>query len=96
MNDFYHNYLSLDSELVCRTTEVRNHIESNFNLVKQVDITLDVFPAGAGKIQISTVSPATYPWKGVYFDGVPVKITAIANPGYSFLHWGKTCSLQIR
>lgn len=43
MNDFYHNYLSLDSELVCRTTEVRNHIESNFNLVKQVDITLDVF-----------------------------------------------------
>ncbi|MBK6329113.1 MAG: CotH kinase family protein [Bacteroidetes bacterium] len=93
MNDFYHNYLSLDSELVCRTTEVRNHIESNFNLVKQVDITLDVFPAGAGKIQISTVSPATYPWKGVYFDGVPVKITAIANPGYSFLHWGQNVQL---
>ncbi len=87
MNDFYTNYLSLDSELVCRTEQVRNHIQSNFNLPQQIDLTLDVFPAGAGKIHISTITPDTYPWQGIYFDGVPVKIEAIANPGYNFLYW---------
>lgn len=88
MSDFYNNYLSLDSELVCRTGNVRDHMQLRFNLPQQLDITLDVFPAGAGKVRISTVTPDNYPWKGVYFDGVPVKIEAIANAGYSFLHWG--------
>ncbi len=63
-------------------------MQLHFNLPQQVDITLDVFPIGSGKVRISTVTPSTYPWKGIYFDGVPVKIEAIANPGYSFLHWG--------
>ena len=88
MSDFYTNYLSLDSELVCRTKNVRDHIQNHFNLLQQLDITLDVFPAGSGKVRISTVAPNAYPWKGVYFDGVPIKIEAIPNPGYSFLHWG--------
>ena len=93
MNDFYNNYLSLDSELVCRTSNVRDHIETRFNLPKQVDLSLDVFPVGAGKIHISTITPNDYPWKGVYFDGVPIKMEAIANPGYSFLHWGANAIL---
>ena len=88
MNDFYTNYLTLDSELVCRTEQVRNHIQNNFNLPQQIDLTLDVFPAGAGKIHISTITPNTYPWHGVYFDGLPVKIEAVANSGYTFQNWG--------
>lgn len=88
MNKFLNNYLSLDSELVCRTEQVRNHIENRFNLPQQVDITLDVFPVGGGKIHISTITPEIYPWKGVYFDGIPVKIEAVPAPGYSFWHWG--------
>jgi hypothetical protein len=49
---------------------------------------LDVHPAGAGKIHISTIEPTEYPWDGVYFNGVPIKIEAIANWGYSFTNWG--------
>ncbi len=88
MNEFYNNYLSLDSELVCRSAQVRNHIQNNYNLPQQIDLTLDIYPAGAGKIHISTITPDTYPWHGVYFDGLPVKIEAIANLGYHFLYWG--------
>lgn len=75
------------SELGARSANVRQHIQSNYNLPQQVLTTLNVLPAGAGKIQISTVKPDTYPWSGIYFDGVPVKIEAIANPGYTFSHW---------
>jgi len=40
------------------------------------------------QIHISTITPETYPWQGVYFNGIPVQIEAIANEEYSFLHWG--------
>ena len=65
----------------------RNEIESYFDLNDQVNVTLEVNPTGAGYIKISTIVPAELPWTGVYFDGVPVTVTAIANPGYTFLNW---------
>ncbi|MSP68960.1 MAG: T9SS type A sorting domain-containing protein [Bacteroidetes bacterium] len=88
MNDFYNNHIQFDTQIAARTPEVRNHIQTNFSLANQVDLTLDVFPPGAGTIHISTITPTTYPWQGVYFNGIPVKIEAIPNPGYNFLQWG--------
>jgi len=70
-----------------RSNVVRNQIVSEFSLVKQVNITLNVQPEGAGYIKISTIVPTELPWTGVYFDGVPVRMTAVANPGYTFSNW---------
>jgi hypothetical protein len=88
MNTFYQNHLTFSNQLELRSEQVRNHIESNFGLPNQVDLTLDVHPTGAGKIQISTITPEEYPWSGVYFNGIPIKIEAIPNPGYAFSNWG--------
>ena len=88
MNDFYDNHLLFQYQLSERTQQVRNHIAANFELPNQVDVTLDVHPAGAGTIHISSLTPDTYPWQGVYFNGVPVKIEAIPATGYNFAHWG--------
>jgi hypothetical protein len=70
-----------------RPFHARNYIQSEFSLPKQVNVTLDASPAGAGKIKISTIIPDSLPWNGVYFDGVPVMLTAIPNPGYQFKQW---------
>ncbi|MFM7618405.1 MAG: CotH kinase family protein, partial [Bacteroidota bacterium] len=72
-----------------RIPGARNVVQSQFALTGQVTYTLDVQPAGAGRIHISTIEPSEveYPWNGVYFKGVPVRITAVANPGYTFDHW---------
>jgi hypothetical protein len=88
MMNFNNNHLTFQFQLSERTEQVRNHILSNFSLPNQVDLTLNVYPEGAGKINISTITPSTYPWQGVYFNGVPVKIEAIPAEGYNFLHWG--------
>ena len=88
MSDFFNNHQVFRDQLSQRTTYVRNNIINNFLLPNPVDLTLDVLPAGAGKIHISTIEPTTYPWTGVYFNGVPVKIEAIPNPGFHFMHWG--------
>lgn len=65
----------------------RLHIQNYFKLGKQVEVSLDVTPKAAGVIKISTIVPDSLPWKGSYFNGNPVVITAIANPGYKFSHW---------
>lgn len=70
-----------------RPAIVRNQIKTLFGLNSQVTLTLNVSPAGAGRIEISTIVPDTYPWTGVYFNGNPVTITAIPNPGFTFTHW---------
>lgn len=88
MTDLYDSHLTFRDQLTERSNQVRDHIENNFNLPNQVDLILDVHPAGAGKIHISTIEPDTYPWNGIYFNGVPVKIEAIPNPGFTFSNWG--------
>lgn len=70
-----------------RPARALNYIQSNFNLNSQVLLTLQAYPLGSGRIQISTIIPDSLPWKGTYFNGNPVTITAIPNPGYSFDHW---------
>lgn len=70
-----------------RADTARSQIRDEFGLQSKVVLTLNVSPANAGRIQISTVTPESYPWTGVYFNGNPVTITAIPNPGFTFNHW---------
>lgn len=65
----------------------RSFVNQEFDLDGQREIVLDVDPPGAGRIHISTIEPQEYPWQGVYYDGCPVVMTAIPNPGYAFDHW---------
>lgn len=87
MDYFYNNHLIFQSELACRTEQVRNHLQNDLNLDSQVEITLNVSPSDAGRIVLNTITPGELPWTGIYFNGVPVTMTAIPNPGYSFDHW---------
>ncbi len=91
------NYLNIKNNILYqfsnRNQAVRNQIVNEFALVKPVTVYLNVEPAEAGYIKISTIVPDQLPWTGVYFDGVPVEITAVANPGYIFNHWKANTTL---
>ena len=87
MAAFVANHQTLLSEYAIRTDEVRADMLNHFSLNGLADVTLDVVPAGAGKINISTIVPDSLPWTGVYFNGNPIRITALPNPGYTFSHW---------
>lgn len=81
---WYSNIQVMKDFIDARPAYARNYIQSNFSLTNQDTFLLDVVPANAGRIKISTIIPSKYPWKGVYFNGVPVTVTAIPNPGYTF------------
>lgn len=73
-----------------RPTIQRDFIKSQFGMASKVTLTLNVSPAGAGRIEISTITPTSYPWSGIYYHGNPVTITAIPNSGYTFDHFKST------
>jgi len=78
-----------------RPSYARDYIENDLGMTSQVTLTLNVSPAGAGRIQISTITPTSLPWSGVYFNGNPVTITAIPNPGFTFDHWHSNVVISV-
>ncbi len=80
-----------------RPEPMRQHLQSKFNLKGSVSIELSTNDISAPNyIRINTIDITEntvgvfanpYPWTGIYFDGIPVEITAIAAPGYEFEYW---------
>ncbi|MDY0110498.1 MAG: CotH kinase family protein, partial [Candidatus Krumholzibacteria bacterium] len=81
-----------------RPSHMRQHILDHFQLAGTTDITLNVNNPARGKIQINSLvvdgalaglaDPAQpYPWSGIYFQGVPITVTALPEPGNRFLYW---------
>jgi hypothetical protein len=74
----------------------RNHIRAKFSISSNINATLNVSNAAHGYVKMNTIdiingtpgiTANPYPWTGIYFSNIPVKLKAIANPGYMFSHW---------
>jgi hypothetical protein len=74
----------------------RNHIRQKFGISSNINATLDVSNAAHGYIKMNTIdiiagTPGItgnpYPWTGIYFSNIPVKLKAVPRPGYLFSHW---------
>jgi hypothetical protein len=87
MNEYAARQQEFEDDLVCRSEELRSNLRQQYNLGQFRTVTLNVEPPGAGTIKISTVTPQNYPWQGTYFDGIPVRFEAMANPGFTFTNW---------
>jgi len=80
-----------------RPVRMRNHIRSYFQISSNINITLDVNESDYGSININSllvnadlpaVDPVSpYPWTGIYFHDIPVKLAAASNSGYQFDFW---------
>ena len=70
-----------------RKVYAQNHVIQYFGLTDVSDVELNIVPETSGKIKISTLTLTAFPWTGEYFNGVPVKIEATANPGFRFTGW---------
>jgi hypothetical protein len=76
---------------------VRQHILDYFGLSGVANVTLNTDEA-MGHILINSIAitgdtpgienPAS--WTGVYFQDVPITITAVPEPGYRFVRWEDT------
>lgn len=80
-----------------RPAYARSHLRSQFSLGVDRQLTLNVSGPEQGYIRVNSTditaatpgvnAAAPYPWSGVYFDSVPMTVTAVPRPGYLFSHW---------
>ncbi len=79
-----------------RPPYARTHLRLFFNLGADYTLTADVGEPGQGYVVVNTIPlvpetrgvPSTpYPWKGLYFKNIPLRLEAVASPGYEFDHW---------
>ncbi|MEN8155614.1 MAG: CotH kinase family protein [Bacteroidota bacterium] len=87
----YSNWLSRSNELKdfarLRPDIMRRHIENHFGLTEQWELGVDVSDQDAGYVHLNTIFLNDFPWSGIYFQDVPVQITAIPKTGYRFTGW---------
>lgn len=87
MMQYANNLATFKSELNARSNVVRYNVVSNYSLSGKYSIQLEVQPAGAGLIQVNSITPDVYPWNGIYFSGIPIKMEAKAMGNYVFDGW---------
>ncbi|GJM34737.1 MAG: hypothetical protein DHS20C18_37380 [Saprospiraceae bacterium] len=70
-----------------RESLARDHIQDKFNLPNQHEINLHIQAPDAGSIRLNTLTINQDNWVGIYFEEVPIQLTAVPYAGYTFDHW---------
>lgn len=70
-----------------RVPYVRSKLAARFALGPQALLRANVSSTGGGKIAIQGIPIAAYPFAGTYFQGLPIRLEAVPEPGYRFAGW---------
>jgi hypothetical protein len=84
---WYGNVSILEKFASNRQPYFQQNFMTKFNLKGTANLELSIKDPGSGKIQLNSIEVREFPWKGNYFTGVPVTLTAMPNPGYKFKEW---------
>ena len=90
--DVDEDYWNFDTGYIATFVEgrpefMRQQITDQLGWGEVFTIDIDVEPVEAGWSEVNTIHTDELPWNGYYFENLPVRLKAIANPGYVFHHW---------
>jgi hypothetical protein len=91
-DNWNYNYQTIKYYANERPAFARNHMQTKLLLSAQISVRIEVSPAGSGTVKLNSVIPETYPFSGIYFKNIPIKMTAMPLPGYKFVRWEGTQS----
>ena len=70
-----------------RPKNLRQDLINHFQLTGKQTITIQNNQPIRGKVRINSLTHGEFPWSGIYYDDIPVRLVAIPNRGYRFLGW---------
>lgn len=81
------NVQELREFALLRPDIVRQHIIDGFDLEGTAKLIFNPPSSGSGTVAVNGILLQDLPWQGIYFQRVPVCITAVPTPGYRFVGW---------
>ncbi|MCL2813501.1 MAG: CotH kinase family protein [Oscillospiraceae bacterium] len=74
-----------------RPYAAREHIKNRFHLDGTAELTIRFGGKDEGSVIINTINVegGGAQWKGIYFRGIPISVTAVPNYGYKFVKWAE-------
>jgi hypothetical protein len=65
----------------------RQHLKQQFMLDGELNVQVDVSDQQEGYVKLNTIYPKSFPFKGIYFENIPITLKAFPKPGYKFVRW---------
>lgn len=90
MDEWHDNLNLMRAQIEGKCTLINNQIVdcySDDGITGPYAMTVEVLPAGSGKVQVNTVTPDVYPFNATYFGGITLNLKALAEPDKVFDHW---------
>ncbi len=78
-----------------RPFHLRGFIMDHFGIADTVTVELNIAEPGSGTVKLNSLDVTAFPWSGVYFEGVPIQVTALPSPGYRFAGWSGTLEPEL-
>jgi len=70
-----------------RCVAIQEGLVDCYDLEGPFDVTFNVDPPLSGRIRINSITPASYPFTGIYYGGVPTEMAPLPEPDWVFSHW---------
>jgi hypothetical protein len=86
-DNWQYNYNIIKNYASSRPDYARLHLRSQFNLGQTLEIKVEIDDPGTGGVRVNSVIPQKYPFKGIYFKDLPIRLTALPAAGYKFVKW---------
>lgn len=85
-----YNIQNIKNYVSSRPVIMRNYVRNYFGISTERTVTIRVKGCPKPSIKLNTVILDSFPWSGIYWDQIPVKLRAISPKGYRFLRWEGT------
>lgn len=81
------NVQQLRDFITARCTDIQQGLVDCYDLTGPDSVVFKVAPPLSGNIQINSITPASYPFSGLYYGGITTTLQAEAASGWVFDHW---------
>ncbi|MBK7344996.1 MAG: CotH kinase family protein [Saprospiraceae bacterium] len=74
--------------ILSRCVEIEDGLTDCYQLSGPHELTVIVMPQGSpNNVRINTLNPTQYPFRGKYYGGTDLDLTALPDPDWTFVRW---------
>lgn len=88
LTEWHENVQKIRDFITTRNSVLPSGMNNCWSLTGPYDVVVRVDPPQRGQVQINSLVLNEYPWEGLYYGGIPVRLLAIESDlYYEFDHW---------